>query len=78
MTSKSYILATIEQGWLNREWALLNLLAHLSEADAQEFCRKHNLSGAIPWIDNKPLRTVEDAIDELYARRWAELKLEEV
>jgi hypothetical protein len=70
---KNYILHILEQGYLNHEWALLHLLAHLSEDEAQKFCEQHDLHDCTPLWETTPERTVGDAINDLYERRMAEL-----
>jgi hypothetical protein len=71
---KNYILHILEQGYLNHEWALLHLLAHLSEDEAQKFCRGHALHDCSPPLwETTSERTVEDAISDLYDRKMAEL-----
>ena len=69
---KNYILKILEVGYLNHEWALLHLLAHLSEDEAQKFCEGNALHDTSLW-ETTSERTVEDAIGELYDRKMAEL-----
>jgi hypothetical protein len=72
MSKKNYILHILERGYLNHRWALLHLLAHMSEDEAQKFCEQNDLYDTSLW-ETTPERTVGDAINDLYERRMAEL-----
>ena len=65
---KTSILYQLEHGGLNPEWLMLNLLAHMSEAQARSFCEQHDLH-----VTPEPTRTVEQAIADLYERKLDEV-----